>query len=354
MSKQTYAKIHLAHLKTNLEIIKKMIPSKKIIPVVKANAYGHGATVIMEYLFQQRIDFFAVSQLEEALELREKNKKVGILVLGAISKEQLKIISDNQIDIFVYSNEILKAVFESRLPLRIHLKYDTGMHRYGFTDFNEILSAIHKIENNPTVKWIGISTHFATAGDNEILYHNQVESFKQLLNRLPKKPEMIHMSNSASTIFYESGYDFTTHVRVGIALYGLSFEHLNLGFKPVMSLHSHIVQIKKIKKGEFVSYGATYQALEDEYIGVVPIGYADGWLRVNRESKVEINNKLYPIVGTICMDATLVKIDKTVNLGAEVILFGGLVSAKDVATHQKTIVYEVCTNISSRVPRKYI
>ncbi len=354
MYRPTYAKINLAHLKTNLDIIKKMMPNKKIIPVIKANAYGHGAVVIMEHLIEQGIDLFAVSLLEEALELRNKNKEVGILLLGAISKEQLKIISDNQIDIFVYSNELLKDVLESGLPLRIHLKYDTGMHRYGFTDLNELLNAIHKIKNHQTVKWIGISTHFATADENEVLYQNQVEKFKQLLNSISNKPEMIHISNSASTVFYESTYAFTTHVRVGIALYGLSFEHLNFCFKPVMSLHSHIVQIKMIKKGKFVSYGATYQALEDEYIGVIPIGYADGWLRVNRESKVEINNKLYPIVGTICMDATVIKIDKSVSLGAEVILFGGLVSAKDVATHQKTIVYEVCTNISGRVPRKYI
>ncbi len=354
MYRPTFAKISLSHLKTNLEIIKKMIPNKEIIPVIKGNAYGHGAVAIMEYLFKQGIDFFVVSLLEEALELREKNKKIGILALGVVTKEQLKIMSDNQIDILVYSPEILKDVLESRLPLRVHLKYDTGMNRYGFTDFNEILNAVDKIENHPTVKWIGIATHFATAGENEILYHNQLEKFKQLLNHLPKKPKMIHMSNSESTLFYESTYDFTTHVRVGIALYGLSFEHLNLGFKPVMSLHSHIVQIKKIKKGEFVSYGATYQAPEDEYIGVMPIGYADGWLRVNRESKVEINHKLYPIVGTICMDATIVKVDKTVNLGAEVILFGGLVLTKDVAIHQKTIVYEICANISCRVPRKYI
>ena len=164
----------------------------------------------MEYLFKQGIDFFAVSLLEEALQLREHNKKAGILVLGPILKEQLKIISDNQIDIFIYSAEILNDVLKSRLPLNIHLKYDTGMHRYGFTDFNETLSAVHKIINHPTVKLIGISTHFATAEENEVLYHKQVESFKQLLNHLPKKPKMIHMSNSASTIFYESDYDFTT------------------------------------------------------------------------------------------------------------------------------------------------
>lgn len=354
MYRPTYANIHLAHLKTNLELIKNMIPGKKIIPVIKANAYGHGLVPIMEYLIQQEIDYFAVSLLEEALELREKNKKVGIIVLGAISKEQLKIISDNDLDIFVYSNELLNDVLESRLPLRIHLKYDTGMHRYGFTSLKEILNAVHQIENHSPVKWIGIATHFATAGDNEAIYRNQVETFKELLNHLPSKPEMIHMSNSASTALYESAFDFTTHVRVGIALYGLSLEHLNLGLQPVMSLHSHIVQIKKLKKGEFVSYGATYQAKEDEYIGVMPIGYADGWLRVNRDSMVEINHKLYPLVGTICMDATIVKIDESIQVGAEVILFGGLVSTKAVADHQKTIVYEVCTNISARVPRRYI
>ncbi|MCK9235297.1 MAG: alanine racemase [Acholeplasmataceae bacterium] len=354
MYRPTYANIHLAYLKTNLELIKKMIPDKKVVPVIKANAYGHGSVVIMEYLIQQGIDYFAVSLLEEALELREKNKEVGIIILGAISKEQLKIISDNQLDIFVYSNELLNDALESQLPLRIHLKYDTGMHRYGFTNLKAILNAIYQIENHPTVKWIGLATHFATADDNEIYYRHQVEMFKELLTHLPRKPEMIHMSNSASTVIYESMYDFTTHVRVGIALYGLSLEHLNLGLKPVMSLHSHIVQIKKLKKGEFVSYGATYQAKEDEYIGVIPIGYADGWLRVNRDAMVEINHKLYPLVGTICMDAALVKIDQSVQLGAEVILFGGLVSTKDVADHQKTIVYEVCTNISARVPRRYV
>jgi len=350
----TYAKINLEHLYENYTYVLNLNPNKKIMPVIKANAYGHGALEVMDFLKNKGVDIFAVSLLEEAIELRKNHYDGQILMMGPILTNQFEIAEKYNIDITIYDLDIAKSLLATSYHLKTHLKIDTGMHRYGLEDENVILEVIDEIVNHQTLILEGIYTHFATANEDYDYYMMQLNRFKSIYQKMNYKPNMVHISNSSSGIKYEKDFDFTTHIRLGISLYGLSLDEPRPPLKPVMSLHSQVVDIKYLKKGDKVGYGASYTAKEDEFIAILPIGYADGWLRSNKHNKVEIRNHTYPIVGIICMDAIFVKVDQHIKIDDEVILFGGFISTDEVAKKQKTIVYEVCTNISYRVPRIYI
>ncbi|TNF07432.1 MAG: alanine racemase [Bacillota bacterium] len=350
----TWAEINLDYMWHNVLVVKSKLKQQNIIPVIKANAYGHGAKEVFQFLIRKGIDTFAVSLLEEALELRIINQDVKIIMMGAILNDQLEIASKHNIDITLYSSHIIRDILASTHPLNIHLKIDTGMHRYGLTDEHEILNVIHVLNNHPKHKLIGLYTHFATANENETYYLLQLDRFKNILTQIKQQPKMIHISNSSSALKYEKNYAFTTHIRYGISLYGLTLDEKVDDLKPVMSLKSKVVQIKQLKKDEYLGYGASYQAKKDERIAILPIGYADGFIRKNKKGYVEINKKLYKIVGIICMDACFIKVDETIHEGDTAILFGGLISTDDVAKRLNTINYEVTCQISSRVPRIYI
>ncbi len=350
----TWAEINIDALWYNIEYARKHLHNQEIIPVIKANAYGHGAIPIFKFLIKKGIKCVAVSLLEEALELRAIHKDIKILMMGAILKEDFKIASIHDIDVTIYSTEILKEMAEEHMPLKVHLKIDSGMNRYGIKDLNEIKQAIKVIEHHPHLTFEGIYSHFATANENETYYHMQLNFIKDVLSQMKKKPPMIHISNSSSTLKYEKNYDFTTHIRYGISLYGLSLDDPKPDLRPVMSLKSKVVQIKDLKAGECLGYGASYQAKKDEKIAILPIGYADGFIRKNKSGSVEINHKVYRIIGKICMDACFIKVDETVKVGDIATLFGGIISIDDIAKRLDTINYEITCQVSYRVPRIYI
>ncbi len=350
----TWAEINLDALYHNLQIAQKNAPHKTIIPVIKANGYGHGAIKIMKFLIEKGVDYFSVSTLEEALELRKVNHNVHLLMMGPIQKKDLEVASKHDIEITLYDEEITHYVLSSKLPLICHVKMDTGMHRYGVMDETYICQVIEELQKKTNIKLKGIYTHFATADSDEVFYYRQVDRFYKLFTQLKVKPPVIHMSNSSSTLNYEKDFDFTTHVRYGISLYGLTLEPKNHNLKTVMKLKTRIATIKSLKKGECVGYGQTYCAKEDEIIGVLPIGYADGFLRRNKHGDVEIKKRRYQLVGNICMDACFVKIDDSIKVGNIVTLFGGLVTTDEVAKRNKTINYEIVTSISYRVTKEYV
>lgn len=350
----TWAEIDLSALWHNYQIAQRRALGKTIIPVIKANAYGHGAIKIMEFLIRQGVNYFAISTLEEGLELRKRNPSVLLLMMGPILKEQLEIASHNRIEITLYDEPILKAVIESKIPLTCHLKIDTGMGRYGIKDEDEILLLIHQLQQTPLIDLRGIYTHFATANEDFDFYQLQRSRFEKIIKRLEKKPPVIHCSNSSSILKYEEDIHVTTHARYGISLYGLSLDPEDFGLKPVMKLKTRIVTIKELKAGECIGYGQTYCVSEPTKIAILPIGYADGFLRRNRDGDVEIKRKRYALVGTICMDACFVKVDESIHLKDLVTLFGGLISTNEVMRRNDTINYEIATSISYRVPRRYI
>lgn len=350
----TWVEINLDNTWFNYQQAQKKIASKTIIPVLKADAYGHGAVMVMKHLYQKGVRVAAVSLLEEALELRDVFSDIDILMMGPIMKEDLVVAASNNIEITIYDLKVYDWIKTYKGKLKCQLIIDSGMSRYGFTKTNDIVYVVDELNRLTNIELKGIYTHFSTANDNKAFYEKQLKMFKSVLEKLNQIPPMVHISNSSSTFKYEKDYDFTTHVRLGISLHGMVLDEKKPALKPVMTFCSKVVQLKHLKKGDCVGYGATYQASEDEIIAILPVGYADGFHRHNKKGEVEINNKLYKIVGNICMDACFVKVDNQVNIGDIAVLFGGIVSIDEVAMRVNSIQHEVCTSISYRVPRIYV
>ena len=354
-SRPTVAQINLTYLYDNYCYVQKHIGNKTLIPVVKANAYGHGSIEVVSYLYQKGVRFFAVSLLEEALELKKVYPDIDVLVMGVIFPDDLQTVSENRITYTISDSALLQATVESNFLLKFHIKIDTGMNRLGFKDFDEVMHFMIQIKTSSNLTLEGVYTHFATADSNEQFHLKQRQKFSEFLKVIPYHPPMIHVSNSSSTMNYEQDIPYTTHVRVGILLYGLTLDEGLDFLKPVMQIKTRIVQIKKLAPKDYVSYNITYQAKTHERIGVLPIGYADGLIRKNQGGAVDINRRRYTIVGRICMDQTMVKIDDTVKLGDDVVIMGSdIVTTDEVAQRLQTINYEVICQITSRVRRVYI
>ncbi len=352
--RETYAEINLKNILKNYISVKKRIGSKNIIPVVKANAYGHGVIEVVDYLYSNNIDYFAVSTLEEALEIRNSFDLVSILVMGAIQSKYFNLASENNITLTISNKDQLCGFDQIKSVLKVHIKVDTGMNRLGFKSDEEVLEAFMIMNSHKSVKVEGVYTHFSTADIDFEYYKYQLNRFKYVLKLLNFNFDIIHVSNSSSAIKYEEELSFTTHVRLGISLYGLTLDEETTFLKTTYKLITHISEIKQLKKGDKVGYGATYTALQDELIGILPIGYADGFIRKNRDSFVEIKEKRYPIIGTICMDQMFIKIDENITKVDDIILFGNLITIDEVASRLDTINYEIVCQISYRVPKIYI
>ncbi|MCF7926421.1 MAG: alanine racemase [Candidatus Izimaplasma sp.] len=351
--RKTYAKINLKNIVKNYERVSHLIPDKTVIPVVKADAYGHGAREVTGYLKEKGVTFFCVSLLEEALELRNVYPEIDILTLGVITGDDLNVAAKHNIKVTISNHDQLLDLLKIKTDICVHLKIDTGMNRLGFKNLEEIPEIIKNLTSYKHICLEGIYTHFATADNNKDYYDFQYNKFKNLIDTIDYEFDMIHISNSSSSIKYEQIIDFTTHVRLGISLYGLTLDKETTFLENTFQLVSHIQQIKKLKQGEKVGYGATYTAKEDQLIGVLPIGYADGVSRQNNPGDVEINHKRYPIVGRICMDQMFIKIDESVSKQDDCILFGGLITIDEVAKRLHTINYEIICMITKRVPRVY-
>ena len=349
--RKTQADIFLDNIIHNYDEVKKRVGHKILIPVVKANAYGHGAIEVTRKLVNHGVDIFAVSLLEEALELREVFKDVDILVMGVVGNEGLQVAADNNVTLTITSFNQIKDFLDLTTPLKIHIKMDTGMHRLGFNDIETVKQLLEI--NHPNLIVDGIYTHFATADCDEDYYKMQLESFKTMLEELNYPFNKVHCSNSSASIKYESEFDFTTHARLGISLYGCTLDEDIDFLKETMAFKTKISHLRRLKKGDKLGYGITYEAKTDEWIGVLPVGYADGFIRQNQNGYVSINNKRYQLVGRICMDQCFIRVDKDVSLEDTVYLFGNGLHIDEVAKRLDTINYEVLCVVGSRVPRVY-
>lgn len=347
--RKTQADILLNHIIENYEGVKNRA-NTELIPVVKANAYGHGAIEVTRLLVDHGVKLFAVSLLEEALELRNVFKDIEILVMGVVEDEDIVVASNQNIILTVTSLDQLKYVSLLNQPLKVHIKVDTGMHRLGFNTVEEIKDVL---DHHPMLDVEGIYTHFATADCDEAYYLKQLSLFKDILKTLDHPFKRVHVSNSSASIKYESDFEFTTHARLGISLYGCTLDKGMDFLKPTMVLKTKISHIRTLKKGDKLGYGLTYEASEEERIGVLPIGYADGFIRMNQGGDVMINHKRYPLVGRICMDQCFIKIDDHVTKDDHVNLFGEGIHIDEVASRLQTINYEVLCSVSHRVPRVY-
>lgn len=369
--KRTRAEIDLDALEYNFNAVKS-VANGHIAAVVKADAYGHGASVVAPYLEKLGVDLFAVSNIDEAIELRNSGVKVPILILGFTDTEYAKVLADNSIEQTVYSSEYAKLLSESAqkfgVTVNCHIKLDTGMGRIGFNCRKESLDGIGEavdVLSYKNLNAVGVFTHFAAAdldGDKDGKYtKEQYERFLNAVSVLENagaKFKYRHCKNSAATV--HNG-DFVSDIsRAGIILYGLSPSDAlrrELNLKPVMELKSTVSFVKVLSKGETVSYGRTFTAEKVMTVATVPIGYADGYSRHNsNKGYVLINGKRAKIIGKVCMDQMMVDVTDIpdVKMGDDVTLFGKDLPVDEVAKVCGTINYELICAVSRRVERIYI
>ncbi|MFG6121396.1 MULTISPECIES: alanine racemase [Thalassobacillus] len=364
--RDSWVEINLDAIAHNIKQIRNHIPdNKKIYAVVKANAYGHGDVQVAKKALEAGANALAVSLLDEALRLRDQGITAPILVMGWIRSQDAPIAAANDISVTFFQKEWLQEVKHQDLPrpLKLHLKWDSGMGRVGIRHHEELTELLTELDDE-RFSLEGVFTHFATADEADFAYFEQQRSsyndMRTLLKEKWQQPVVFHSSNSATSLrFPEQEEDM---LRFGISLYGLYpspvvKEERPIELEPAFSLHSRLVHVKEVKKGDCISYGATYCAEEDEWIGTVPLGYADGWIRQLQGMDVLIDGKRMPIVGRICMDQFMVKLDRPYEVGEKVTLIGRQkneeISMDEIAAYLHTINYEIPCIISARVPRIY-
>lgn len=362
----TYLKVRLDRILDNYNNIKEKLNNKEIMAVVKADAYGHGAKTVVNYLYNNGAKYFAVTTLEEALEIRKIVKKGMILVLGVTNPKNIEYAIKNEISLCCPSAYWLKSVVKNLKnitgTLKIHLKVDSGMSRIGIVSEEEA-QEVNTLIKNSNIELEGIFTHYSNSDDKDNFYDiYQRKNFEKIVKFIDVKPKYIHHENTAATMrYYNNDFNFNI-ARVGISLYGSypSYEikkMTDIKIKNVSSLISKVVHIKKIKSNTKVGYGCTYESKVSEYLATVPIGYRDGLLRFAQGYKVKINGVLCEIVGRVCMDQIMIKCPEKVFIGDNVLFYGEFgtdyLSVENYAEHIKTIPYEIYCILGERVPRRY-
>ena len=356
--RDTWAEIDLDAITHNVKQIKDLHPTKEIFAVVKANGYGHGDAEVSKVAIEAGVSCLAVSGLDEALRLRNSGIEVPILVLGMTRLKDVPLAAENNISLTAHDEMWIEHLVSLPLttPVKVHLKIDSGMHRLGLMTEEQVQKNFNRLKMAPMVEVEGVFTHMATAdSDKEYLGH-QIETFKRLIANLDLSDvKYVHLENTATLLQKE--FDFDHGIRLGLGLYGINpdkeFIPIEFELKPALKLLSNLVQVKKIKKGDKVGYGATYEAQEDEWIGVVPIGYADGWTRSHQGRHVIVNGYECEIIGRVCMDQMMIRLPKQFPMGTEVTLIGDGMPVERVAKEVGTISYEILCLISDRVPRVY-
>ena len=362
----TQALVNLEAIRDNVRNLKNFLGSKTaIIAVVKADGYGHGEVEVAKAAFEAGAQMVSVATPDEAVRLRVAGISGDILVMGPSPLAFAEKAAKLGIVITVYSAEWLQAAIGVSAtfvqPLKIHVKIDSGMGRIGLRDAGELQSLVDIVDKSEFVLMDGIFTHFACADEQDPdRTQEQFATFMQLVNTLPKKPRLIHASNSAATLLYpEYALDA---VRFGIGLYGIAPSEyvggkLPFQLKKAFQLESELAYVKLLEAGNRISYGGTYETSKNEWIGTIPIGYADGLKRGLRGQEVLIGGERMPIVGTICMDQCMVKLSRELPIGEKVVLIGRQgeeeITMEEWAERLGTIPYEIAVTIAKRVPRIY-
>ncbi len=349
MYRDTWMEVDLTAIEENVRTIKE-IAQKKIIAVLKADAYGCGDIQVAKVVLDAGAEMIAVSSLDEAMMLRNQGIDVEILILGTVDPQYAPIMIENNISTAAYSKEWVNAVIKQECKgLKVHLALDTGMNRIGFKNEDDLENALHLLLS-AGVNVTGIFTHFFCSDSKDHVATNaQYALFHKAVMRLNYDFEWIHCDNSDATIFFKD--DLSNACRLGISMYGISPYKDDL--KQALGLYSRCFMIKNVEKGATIGYGATYTTQEDEVIGTVPIGYADGLIRKNQGRSVYIDGEYAEIVGRVCMDQCMIRLKKPHELNSVVEIFGEHVTLNEMAKDLETIPYEIICLISGRVTRVY-
>lgn len=362
------ADIDLDAVRANIKTLKSRIPAgKKLLAVIKANAYGHGAIEVGQAL-DDLSDYFGVACLDEAVELRNAGLEKPILILGMTDTSMYQDVVKYDITQTVFTYEQAMALSEAAKSLgktgKLHIKLDTGMNRIGFSCSEENVETIARIAELPALEMEGIFTHYFKADcADKTSADRQLELFTDMVDRLEKEGVVFslrHISNSAGIM--EMPNDRYDMVRAGIAAYGLyPSEEMNKEacvLYPAMMFKSRITHIKTVEKGETVGYGGTYTLPDEKRIATVGVGYADGYPRaLSNQGRMLVRGCFAPIVGRVCMDQTMIDVSGIPDaaVGDEVVLFGrqgeNVLPVEEVAAMSASFNYEAVCDVNRRVPR---
>lgn len=387
MYRNTYIEINVDNLQHNVkEILKKYPEYEYYFGVVKGNAYGHSDKVV-KYLVEAGINYLAISSLEEGISLRKNGITIPILCLEPIDIKYINKCIEQNITITVHDYDYYKQLMniEFEKPLKIHVKIDSGLCRLGLYDKDQVKEVVEGLSKKHNVILEGIFTHFATDGIYDVSWDNQLNNFKELTSKIDlNKIPIVHLGRS-QTLLNHTKIPFSNGIRLGIILYGYnptpkplpddfinklrklkrSLYHkkhnisptitdINIDLKTAFSLYSEVMQVKKIKKGSFIGYGRGYEAEEDMFVAIIPIGYADGFNRRNKGRQIVINGKRYSLVGEVNMGMLIAKVDETIKTGDKVTLIGNEIPMREVSKYIGTSVYEGSCMFNDWVPRVLI
>lgn len=370
---RVYAKIDLDAIAYNMEQMKQNIrPETKVMAVIKADGYGHGAVQIAEMMERWNYIWgFAVATLDEAVVLRTEGIQKPILVLGCVFPDQYMEMLKHEIRMNIYTEEMAESI--SRMAARegktayMHIKLDTGMSRLGFGINEQSAETIKRISKMPNVNMEGIFTHFTKADEKDKSFtKKQIQEFVWMTERLKEKNVRFtyeHCSNSVGIIDVpEANFDI---VRAGISTYGLypseEVDKTNVKLKPALALKSHVAFVKEIERGTPVSYGGTFVAKEKMKIATIPVGYADGYPRsLSNKGYVLIRGKKAPILGRVCMDQFMVDVTQIegVSFGDKVTMIGKdgneILPVEVLSELSGRFNYEFVCDLGKRIPRVYV
>lgn len=380
MYRKLYIEVNKKNIENNIKNLLEVIDYKYNIGVVKGNFYGHGSGIV-DVMEKSGINYFAVSNLDEALSLRSKTDK-PILILEPIDYNYFDLAYSNNIALTISSKNYYDNVKTYKNEIKVHLKLDSGLNRLGIKDKEEVDYIINDIKSR-NLYLEGIFTHFATSGILDKQYDNQVEKFKYLTRDIDlSKIDIIHIDRSATALAHKK-LDFVNGVRLGISMYGfnpipyipntfmnkirgikrnyikkkLNISHTNeyvdLNLKEAFKLKTGIIEIKYVNKGEYIGYGTKVKATDNMKIAIIDVGYMDGISKKRSNSKVQIKDNIYHFIGDIGMTMSIIKIDENVDIDDEVILIGDKISIKYVSRVLNTSVYEVTNMLDSNIEKVY-
>ena len=369
MNHRTYLKIDLNKLEHNFNCVRNKLPNNiKILGVIKANAYGHGAVEIGKFL-DGKCDFFGVACIEEAVELKKAEIKTPILILGRVFPFDIEtaVKYDVRIPIFSYDDAVAlsnEAVKQGK-NMPFHFCIDTGMSRIGFQVSEESADICKSITELPNIFAEGLFSHFATADEKDLSkaveQRNKYKEFCKMLSDRGIEIPIKHLNNSAGIMNFDEYFDMC---RMGIITYGLypsdEVDKDILDLEPIMSWHAKISHIKELELNREISYGGTFKTDRVTKVATVPVGYADGFPRcLSNKGKVIINGKYAKILGRVCMDQFMVDVsDIECNINDEVVLFGtqknAHISLEELSNSAYSFNYELPCRIPIRVNRVYV
>lgn len=366
---RTEAAIDMDALEYNFNNVRQKVPNTcKLLGVIKADAYGHGAVEIGKFL-EDKCDFFGVACVDEAIELKKAGIKIPILILGYVSPELYDVVIENEIRIPIFSLADAKALSAEAVKQSktayVHLCIDTGMSRIGYQVNEQSVDECVEISKLDKIELEGMFSHFATADEVDLSKSvAQRERFKHFASCLEQKGIDIpikHLNNSAGVMNFDEYFDMC---RIGIITYGMypssDVDKSLLDIKPVMSWLTHVCYIKTLNPGREISYGGTYVTTKETVVATIPVGYADGYPRaLSNAGRVIINGKYAKILGRVCMDQFMVDVTDidNVKIGSKVTLVGtdgdATLTMEEVSEKAYSFNYELPCSVSRRVPRTY-